>query len=219
MLSFLKIVWGGGGAVAGVGVGCGGTAAAAGLTAGQPRPLTPRGMSGGPYHVTTQFYFYPVKSKNAKCNQYLPVLLTSLSVSDSIFRKLVMLWMWRHHEMALCRQGGGAWHSALILTTASNANSWADVAYHLTRVWQAGYTENFDSVSRASFKRKPPCLGGMELVSLSCNRVFILAESVGRGWCKIAIATKWYPFHTTDKCCFLFMPWKTDQYTLRDTQN
>ena len=31
------------------------------------------------------------------------------------------------------------------------------------------------------FKRKPPCIGGMELVSLSCNRVFISAESVGRG--------------------------------------
>ena len=53
----------------------------------------------------------------------------------------------------------------------------------------------------------------MELVSLSYNRVFISAESVGRGWCKIAIATKWYQFHTTDKCGFLFMPWITDQYT------
>ena len=61
------------------------------------------------------------------------------------------------------------------------------------------------------FKRKPPCIGGTELVSLSCNRVFISAESVGRGWCKIAIATKWYQFHTTDKCGFLFMPWITDQ--------
>ena len=29
-------------------------------------------------------------------------------------------------------------------------------------------------------KRKPPCIGGMDLVSLSCNRVFISAESVGR---------------------------------------
>ena len=63
----------------------------------------------------------------------------------------------------------------------------------------------------AHTKRKPPCIGGMELVSLSCNRVFISAESVGRGWCKIAIATKWYQFHTTDKCGFLFMPWITDQ--------
>ena len=62
-------------------------------------------------------------------------------------------------------------------------------------------------------KRKPPCIGGMELVSLSCNRVFISAESVGRGWCKIVIATKWYQFHTTDKCGFLFMPWITDVYT------
>ena len=65
----------------------------------------------------------------------------------------------------------------------------------------------------SGIKRKPPCIGGMELVSLSCNRVFISAESVGRGWCKIAIATKWYQFHTTDKCGFLFMPWITDQYT------
>ena len=62
-------------------------------------------------------------------------------------------------------------------------------------------------------KRKPPCIGGIELVSLSCNRVFISAESVGRGWCKFVIATTWYQFHTTDKCGFLFMPWITDQYT------
>ena len=62
-------------------------------------------------------------------------------------------------------------------------------------------------------KKKPPCIGGLELVSLSCNHVFISAESVGRGWCKIAIATKWYQFHTADKCGFLFMPWITDQYT------
>ena len=60
-------------------------------------------------------------------------------------------------------------------------------------------------------KRKPPCIGGMELVSLSCNRVFI--SSVRRGWCKIAIATKWYHFHTTDKCGFLCMPWIINQYT------
>ena len=40
-----------------------------------------------------------------------------------------------------------------------------------------------------------------------------LYQSVGRGRCKIAIATKWYQFHTTDKCGFLFMPWIIDQYT------
>ena len=49
---------------------------------------------------------------------------------------------------------------------------------------------NRDGPTTLSNKRKPPCIGGMELVSLSCNRVFISAESVGRGWCKIAIATK-----------------------------
>ena len=61
-------------------------------------------------------------------------------------------------------------------------------------------------------KRKPPCIGGMELVSLRCNHDFTSASSYGLGWCKIAIATKWYQFHTTDKCGFLFMPWITDQY-------
>ena len=66
---------------------------------------------------------------------------------------------------------------------------------------------------KRNIKRKPPCIGGMELVSLSCNRVFISAESVGRGWCKFAIATKGYQFHATDKCGFLFMPWITDKYT------
>ena len=46
--------------------------------------------------------------------------------------------------MALWRHGGGAWHTGLILTTASNTNSWADVANHVTRLWQAGDTENFE---------------------------------------------------------------------------
>ena len=55
---------------------------------------------------------------------------------------------------------------------------------------------HFSNVNHIPYntKRKPPCIGGMELVSLSCNRVFISAECVGRGWCKIAIATKWYQF-------------------------
>ena len=75
------------------------------------------------------------------------------------------------------------------------------------------YQNGTNNIRRLIYKikRKPPCIGGMELVSLSCNCVFISAESVGRGWCKIAIATKWYQFHTTDKCGFLFMPWITDQ--------
>ena len=70
-----------------------------------------------------------------------------------------------------------------------------------------------ESVAKPDTKRKPPCIGGMELVSLSCNPVFISAKSIGWGWCKLRIATKWYQFHTTDKCGFLFMPWITDQYT------
>ena len=52
-------------------------------------------------------------------------------------------------------------------------------------------------------KRNPPRIGDMELVSLSCNRVFIsyiFISAVGQGWCEIAIATKWYQFHATCPC-------------------
>ena len=120
-----------------------GESAAAGVTAGQPRPLTPRGRSGGPYHVITQFYFYPVMSKIKKFNPYLPVNLT-LKVSNSRFRKPVMFWRWHHHGVALWRQGRGAGHNCLLLTRASNVNCSADVANHVTRLWQAGDTENFE---------------------------------------------------------------------------
>ena len=39
---------------------------------------------------------------------------------------------------------------------------------------------SFDGYSQRDNKRKPPCVGGMELVSLSCNRVFKSAESARR---------------------------------------
>ena len=39
--------------------------------------------------------------KNTKFNQYLPVDLTSLNVSNSRFLKPVMFWRWRHHGVAL----------------------------------------------------------------------------------------------------------------------
>ena len=45
--------------------------------------------------------------------------------------------------MALWRHGGGAWHNGLIVATASNANSWAHIANHVTQLWQAGDLENF----------------------------------------------------------------------------
>ena len=121
-----------------------GESAAAGLIASQPRALTPRGMSGGPYHVTTLFLFLSRDIKHSKFNQYLSTVLTLLNVSNSIFRKLVLFWMWRHHGRALWRRGGGAWHNGLLLTTASNVNYWADVANHVTWLWQAGDTENFE---------------------------------------------------------------------------
>ena len=83
-------------------------------------------------------------AKNTKFNQYLPVDLTSLNVSNSRFRKPVMFWRWRRHGVALWRHGRGAWHNYLLLATASNVNSWADVSNHVTWLWQAGDTENFE---------------------------------------------------------------------------
>ena len=49
------------------------------------------------------------------------------------------------HDTVLWRHGGGAWHSGLFLLTASNANCWADVANHVTQLWQAGDIEDFES--------------------------------------------------------------------------
>ena len=82
--------------------------------------------------------------KNTKFNQYLPVDLTSLNVSKSRFRKPVMFWRWRRHGVALWRHGRGVWHNCLLLATASNVNCWADIANHVTWLWQVGDTENFE---------------------------------------------------------------------------
>ena len=82
--------------------------------------------------------------KNTKFNQYLPVDLTSLNVSNSRFRKPVMFWRWRRHGVTLWRHGCGAWHNRLLLVTASNVNCWADAPNHVTWLWQAGDTENFE---------------------------------------------------------------------------
>ena len=46
-------------------------------------------------------------------------------------------------------------------------------------------------------KKKTTFIGGMELVSLRCNREITSASSYGLGWYKYAIATQWYQFHTT----------------------
>ena len=49
---------------------------------------------------------------------------------------------------------------------------------------------------------KTTFIGGMELVSLRCNRDFTSASSYGLSWYKYAIATQWYQFHTTDAWWF-----------------
>ena len=89
------------------------------------------GMFGGSYHVTTQFYSYPVMSNvQNSINIYIGGL-TSFNI-------------WRHNGRALRCHGSGAWHNGLFLTTSSNVNCWVDVAYHVTRLWQAVDTKTFE---------------------------------------------------------------------------
>ena len=71
--------------------------------------------------------------KNTIYIQYLSMVLTLLNMSDSRFRKLIMLWMWRHHGMALWCHGSGAWHNYIFLMTGININCWAVFANHMTR--------------------------------------------------------------------------------------
>ena len=58
-----------------------------------------------------------------------------------------MFWMWHHRGTELCRHGSGAWHDGLFLKTASKVNRWAVVANHVTQLWQAGDTENFERLA------------------------------------------------------------------------
>ena len=46
--------------------------------------------------------------------------------------------------MALWRHSGGAWYDDLFLTAASYVKCWADVAKHMSRLWQAGDAEHFE---------------------------------------------------------------------------
>ena len=86
--------------------------------------------------------FLSLDVKNTKFNQYLPVDLTSLNVSNSRFWKPVMFRRWCRHGVALWRHGCGAWHNYLLLATDSNVNCWAYIAIHVTWLWQPGDTEN-----------------------------------------------------------------------------
>ena len=83
--------------------------------------------------------------QNTKFNQYLPVDLMSLNLSNWGLRKPVMFWRWRHHGVALWCHGLDAGHNYLLLTTGSNFNCWADVTNHVTRLWQVGDMENSES--------------------------------------------------------------------------
>ena len=80
-----------------------------------------------------RFIFLSRDVTSIKFDQYLPVVLTSLNVASTIFQKLVffkcdiIIEVWRH--------GGGAWHSTLFQTTASNVNCWAEVASGYLHIW------------------------------------------------------------------------------------
>ena len=76
-------------------------------------------------------------SQMHKFSQYLPVPLTSLNVPISETRNVLNVTSSWYGIVTY------AWHNDLILTTANNANSWADVANHVFRLWQAVDTENF----------------------------------------------------------------------------
>ena len=107
-----------------------------------PDADSPRGI-GWTVSRNYKVLFLSRDVKNTKFNQYLPVDLTSFNVSNSSFQKPVMFWRWCHHGVALWRHGHGAWHNCLLLTTASNVNSWAGVANHVTPLWQVGDIEKF----------------------------------------------------------------------------
>ena len=91
------------------------------------QPLTPRWRTGGPYHVTTKFYFYP--------------MISNLQNSINIYP-----WFWRRLTSwySIVTHSSGAWHNGLFLTKASNIKCWADVANHGAWLWQTDYMENFE---------------------------------------------------------------------------
>ena len=104
--------------------------------------------------------------KNAKFNPNLPVDLTSLNMSNSRFRKSVMFWRWHHHGVALWRHGRGARHNCLLLTTPRNVNCWADVANHVTWLWQAG---DFRKISNPGSRANCGPYHGLELPNHGIN--------------------------------------------------
>ena len=64
-------------------------------------------------------------------------------------------------------------------------------------------------------KRKQPCIGGMKLVSLSCNCVFISAESEGEADVKSRLQLSDTSSMAAMHGGFVFMPWSTDKYTFK----
>ena len=89
--------------------------------------------------------------KTTKSSEYLPAIFTSLNVSNLRFQKIVMLWLWRHHGIALWRRVGDRRHNVLFITKASNNNCWVDAANHVARLWQAGDREISNAGSRPSY--------------------------------------------------------------------
>ena len=83
-----------------------------GLIAVHPRPPTPRGRCGRPYHATTQFFCYSVMSKEQHSMNIYPWFWRGLTCPSQVFRNSYLI-MWRHRGIALLRPGGGTWHNGL----------------------------------------------------------------------------------------------------------
>ena len=75
----------------------------------------------------------------------------------------------------------GFWYICMLVWTKTLRGQWQNCLYNYTRVDSIGRWIPLIITHSCHNKRKPPCVCGMELVSLNCNRVFLLAESVGRG--------------------------------------
>ena len=75
--------------------------------------------------------------------------------------------------MALWRHSSGAWHNGLNLMTASNANWLADIANHVTRLWQVGDMENF--LNAGSWASYGP-YHGLEMPSYRINTQQTIAK-------------------------------------------
>ena len=114
-----------------------------------------------PRNYAVFFSFRVVKHSNWK--QYLPVVLMSLNVSNSTFRKLAIFWVWPQHGHSIVTSR--RW--CFFLMTAINVNSSFDLANHssLKRCSIVASLGCRKRISRATYW---PCHGQQLTSQLSC---------------------------------------------------